>query len=60
VPSGPADGPNRRGCQPDGRARATIVLLVEAGVDAIPVTPDSFFAVKKDVADAEANLVRGS
>jgi pyruvate,water dikinase len=28
-------------------------LLVEAGIDSISVTPDSFFAVKKHVADAE-------
>ena len=31
-------------------------LLVEAGIDSISVTPDSFFAVKKHVADAEADL----
>ncbi|MDA5092841.1 phosphoenolpyruvate synthase [Aliiroseovarius sp. KMU-50] len=29
-------------------------LLVQAGIDTISVTPDSFFAVKENVADAEA------
>ena len=33
-------------------------LLVEAGIDSISVTPDSFFAVKKHVADAEAGLAK--
>jgi pyruvate,water dikinase len=28
-------------------------LLVEAGIDSISVTPDSFFAVKRNVAEAE-------
>lgn len=31
-------------------------LLVAAGIDSISVTPDSFFAVKRHVADAEAEL----
>jgi pyruvate,water dikinase len=31
-------------------------LLVEAGIDSISVTPDSFFAVKQHVARAEAEL----
>jgi pyruvate, water dikinase len=29
-------------------------LLVEAGIDSVSVTPDSFLAVKRHVADAEA------
>jgi pyruvate,water dikinase len=31
-------------------------LLVEAGIDSISVTPDSFFSVKQHVAEAERNL----
>ena len=31
-------------------------LLVEAGIDSISVTPDSFFAVKRRVAEAEQDL----
>ena len=29
-------------------------LLVQAGIDSISVTPDSFLAVKRNVAEAEA------
>jgi pyruvate,water dikinase len=35
-------------------------LLVEAGIDSISVTPDSFVAVKHHVADAERDLASGS
>jgi pyruvate,water dikinase len=31
-------------------------LLVQAGIDSISVTPDSFFAVKQHVANAEREL----
>lgn len=34
-------------------------LLVKAGIDSISVTPDSFVAVKRHVADAERSLERG-
>ena len=33
-------------------------LLVKAGIDSISVTPDSFVAVKRHVADAEKSVVR--
>jgi pyruvate,water dikinase len=33
-------------------------LLVEAGIDTISVSPDSFLAVKRHVAEAEAALDR--
>jgi pyruvate,water dikinase len=33
-------------------------LLVKAGIDSISVTPDSFVAVKRQVADAESSLVQ--
>jgi pyruvate, water dikinase len=35
-------------------------FLVECGIDSVSVSPDSFVAVKKSVADAEAKLVAGS
>jgi pyruvate,water dikinase len=34
-------------------------FLVEAGIDSVSVTPDSFFAVKQHVAAAEKRLSRG-
>jgi pyruvate,water dikinase len=36
-------------------APACARLLVEAGIDSISVTPDSFFAVKRTVANAEGH-----